>query len=226
MCSLSRISPTTVVVSAMNSWKVVKICGLTMKLGFCTLLVRIHLLAPSGVRRKSLMAKGGKRAEGSADPCGTHSVSKLNSSSTRYGGDHISVLRIDEPGDDGLFGLHQLKTVGYEAVTEDGSLDAHGFDVEIMSDSSLRFWMINHRPPVDQNNRVLDATKLGANSTIEVFEVTRGSDEMVHLKTISHKAIATPNNLAATGDGGIFFTNDHSSKGEKSYAPKYWVFVG
>ena len=123
---------------------------------------------------------------------------------------YVSVLKIDEPGEDGLFGLHILKTVGYKGDTSAGSLDLHGFDVEALDDSRLRFWMINHRPPV------LDANKLGANSTIEVFEVTRCSSEMVHVRTISNKVIATPNKVAAVGDGGVLISNDHNTKSDNS----------
>lgn len=89
-------------------------------------------------------------------------MSKLNVSGRRPGGDYVSVLDIDEPGADGLFGLRQLKLRGYEGATGDGSLDLHGFDVEILDGSTLRFWMINHRPPVDGDGRYLDAVKLGA----------------------------------------------------------------
>ena len=144
-----------------------------------------------------------------------HSVSKLNVSGRTPGGDYVSVLNIDDPGTDGLFGLHQLKPTGYIGAIGDGTLDLHGFDVEVVNSEKLRFWMINHRPPVDADKRYLDATKVGANSTVEVFEVTRGSDEMVHIKTIADKAIDTPNKLAATGNGGFVMTNDKSSKGRK-----------
>lgn len=141
---------------------------------------------------------------------------RLNSS--RPGGDHISVLKIDEPGEDGLFGLHVFKPVGYKDRTSSAEfLDLHGFDVEALDDSRLRFWMINHRPPVDEKNIVLDANKLGANSTIEVFEVTRGSREMIHTSTISNEVISTPNKVAALGDGGVLMSNDHNIKSEVSY---------
>ena len=124
----------------------------------------------------------------------------------------ISALKIDEPGDDGLFGLRQMRTIGYEGAVGDGTLDTLGFDVEVMSDSRLRFWMVNYRPPVDQNRRYLDAVKLGANATVDVFELTRGSDLMVHVKTFADAAIARPNRVAATGDGGFVVTNDKSTK--------------
>lgn len=150
-----------------------------------------------------------------ADPfvCARLSMSKLNVSGRRLGGDYVSVLDIDEPGADGLFGLRQLKPSGYEGARGDGSLDLHGFNVEVVSESLLRFWMINHRPPIDQDGGYLDAVKLGANSTVEVFDVLRGTDEMVHFKTVASAVVATPNKLAATGDGGFVVTNDHSHKG-------------
>lgn len=145
------------------------------------------------------------------------SCSMLRLNSSRPGGDHVSVLKIDEPGEDGLYGLHILKTVGYKGVTSAESLDVHGFDVETLDDSRLRFWIINHRPPVDEKNIVLDANKLGANSTIEVFEVTRGSSEMVHVRTILSEMIVTPNKVAAVGDGGVLMTNDHNIKSDESH---------
>ena len=145
-------------------------------------------------------------------------MSKLNVSGRRPGGDYVSVLDIDEPGADGLFGLRQLKPSGYTGATGDGSLDLHGFDVEVLDEATLRFWMINHRPPVDEHGKFLDAVKLGANSTVEVFDVARGTDEMVHVRTIASEAIATPNKLAATGVGGFVVTNDHSHKGLISHS--------
>ena len=113
-----------------------------------------------------------------------------------------------------MFGLSQLEPIGGNSATENEVLGLHGFDVDELKNSKLRFWLINHRAPVDVDKRVLDATKLGANSTVEVFEVIRGSNNMRHIKTIVNEAIATPNKLAATGDGGFLVTNDHSGKGE------------
>lgn len=196
----------------MNSLKGVRICGLTKTHASFTLHAQTRIPAPSGAPRKHSYQVQMKTNADSNIFC---SMLRLNSS--RPGGDHVSVLKIDEPGKDGLFGLHTLRTVGYKGVTSAGSLDVHGFDVEALDDSRLRFWMINHRPPVDEKNIVLDANKLGANSTIEVFEVTRGSSEMVHFSTISSEVIATPNKVAAVGDGGVLMTNDHNQKSEESY---------
>jgi hypothetical protein len=133
--------------------------------------------------------------------------------STRTLKDHVSVLNIDEPGDDGLYGLHQLEITGsYTGTDSHNSIDLHGFDIEVLSDSRLRFWMVNHRPPIDDLGNYLDATKLGANSTIEVFDHTPGSLNLHYVKTVFSPAVYTPNNIAATGDGEFVATNDHSTK--------------
>lgn len=59
-----------------------------------------------------------------------------------------------------------------------------------------------------------DATTLGANSTIEIFELSRDSSEMTFIKTIASEHLIAPNNIAAFSDGTALVTNDHSSKGE------------
>jgi hypothetical protein len=76
----------------------------------------------------------------------------------------------------------------------------------------LRFWLINNRPPIDSDGSPLDATKVGANPTIEVFEHTIGSKTLEFVKTIFSDRIITPNGLAADGQGGVFVTNDHDYK--------------
>ncbi|KAH7317754.1 serum paraoxonase/arylesterase-like protein [Rhexocercosporidium sp. MPI-PUGE-AT-0058] len=133
--------------------------------------------------------------------------------SARDFNDHVSVLNIDEPGPDGLYGLHKLEITGnYVSATGGKEIDVHGIALEVLSRSRLRFWMNNHRPSIDENGNLLDGKKVGANSTIEVFEHTRGSSTLEHVKTIFHEAVSTPNNLLATGDGGVYITNDHNSK--------------
>ena len=151
----------------------------------------------------------------------------MNAAGRQPGGSWVSVLDIDEPGADGLFGLRQMKVTGYRGAAgpSDVDLDLHGFDVEVIDNERLRFWLINHRPPVDENGIILDATKVGANSTIEVFESKRGEDELVHVRTIWDEAIFTPNKLAATGDGGLVVTNDMSSKGELRSVSQWMAFV-
>ena len=137
----------------------------------------------------------------------------MNVTGRRPGGDYVSVLSIDEPGNDGLYGLHQMDVVGFHGPTPVDGLELHGFDVEALDDSQLNFWMINHRVPVDENQNYLDPYKLGTNSTVELFKVQRGSDKMVHEKTVVTEAIYTPNSLVVTSDGGFLVTNDKSQKG-------------
>lgn len=133
--------------------------------------------------------------------------------SGRSGLDHISVL---EPGRDGLYGLRQLELTGnYQGAGGQKSVDLHGFDVHEINQDGLQFWIINHRPPLDSGNgRLLaDATAVGANSTIEVFELSRGASELEFVKTITSRSIVTPNNIAALDQSTVLITNDHRSKG-------------
>jgi hypothetical protein len=118
------------------------------------------------------------------------------------------VLNIDQPGPDGLYGLHKLNVDGYM-----GDLDLHGFEVRSI-EGRLRFWLINHRPPVDPTTGVfLDAQVVGANSTIEIFDLDNGSETLQHVKTIASDAIISPNSLAVDKDGlGIVITNDRNAK--------------
>lgn len=141
-------------------------------------------------------------------------IGGLNVSGRRPGGSELMAMNIDLPGTSGMFGIHGIEPVGYDGATGDGTLDLLGFDVEVVDAATLRFWLINHRPPVDANKKILDATKAGANSTIDVFELKRGKDKMVHVKTVFDREVKTPNNIAAMGDGSFVATNDHSAKGE------------
>jgi hypothetical protein len=126
--------------------------------------------------------------------------------------DHVSVLNIDEPGEDGLYGLHKLSIgANYQSSTGGKDMDVHGIDIEVLEDGYLQFQMINHRPFVDEFGNYLDATLLGANSTVEVFRLGKGASELEYVKTVHNRAIMTPNNLAASGNGGFVFTNDHDA---------------
>lgn len=140
------------------------------------------------------------------------SMGHLNVSGRRVGGDYISVLDIDSPGQDGLFGLRQMRITGYQGATGDEALAFVGIDIERSSSQKLRLWAVNHRPSVDSDKKLLDQTKIGANSTIELFEIDP-PNEMLHVQTIASDAIYSPNGIAATGDGGFYVTNDRSCKG-------------
>ncbi|KAJ5401833.1 uncharacterized protein N7487_007729 [Penicillium crustosum] len=120
--------------------------------------------------------------------------SKFNISA-RSRTDHIAVLNIDQPGSDGLYGLHKLKVGGYL-----GDLDLHGFDVRSI-EGRLRFWGF------------LDARAVGANSTVEIFDLDGASETLEYVKTIASDAIISPNNLAVDKDGlGFVVTNDRNAK--------------
>lgn len=138
----------------------------------------------------------------------TPAANRYNASA-RTRRDHISVLKIDEEGADGLFGLKLLDV----AKDFGGDLDLHGFDVTKVK-GGLRFWLLNHRPPVDEKGvQLADASTYGANSTVEIFDLKTGSNELQHVRTIHDKAIISPNNLAVADDGVSFLlTNDHSGK--------------
>lgn len=129
-------------------------------------------------------------------------------------------LNIDAPGDDGLFGMRNIKTSGYSGAVMDARLDLLGFDVEVLDEATLRFYLINQRPPVHYTNGTptyhLNATQLGANQTIDVFDLKRGEDSMVHVKTVFDSAVYLPNKVAHMGDGSFVVTNDHSVQGKFS----------
>jgi hypothetical protein len=57
-------------------------------------------------------------------------------------------------------------------------IDLSGFDIEVISNSRLRFWMVNNRPTVNKVGNFLEATKFGANCTIEVFEHAHSSENL------------------------------------------------
>ena len=146
-----------------------------------------------------------------------HNSGNKYNASARELRDHVAVLNIDRPGEDGFYGLHELEvTGGYTSATGGKDLSLTGFDIEVLPDSRLRFMLINHRIPmhysVEEPATELDPTRVGANSTVEVFELSRGSFELQYKKSIVNDAVYTPNAIAATGDGGFLLTNDHESK--------------
>lgn len=100
-----------------------------------------------------------------------------------------------------------------------GTLNLHGISVyEVPAKSSelkptLRIFLNNHRPPIDPVSKtVMDASKVGANSTFELFEATLGESRMRHIRTYVGDAIRTPNRPAAVGPDSFVFTNDHRVK--------------
>jgi hypothetical protein len=138
------------------------------------------------------------------------SMGELNVSARALGGDHISVLDIDRPGSDGLFGLRKLRKEGFSGG--DGTLALVGFDAAALDSNTLRFWLVNVAPAVGPDGAYLDAKRTGANATIEIFDVMRGGNAMVHVDTVISDAVYSPNKVAVSENGGFLVTNDHSAK--------------
>lgn len=131
---------------------------------------------------------------------------------------YLTVLDIDGPesAGDGAFNARAINFLGKDGAKQE--VDLHGLDARRIG-NTMRFWLVNHRPPVDlATGKVLeDATDVGANSTIEVYDLdltqSPQAQSLIHVKTIASDAIISPNNLVIIDDDGSFlFTNDHSSK--------------
>ena len=144
----------------------------------------------------------------------TPSMSALNESG-RSQKDHVLMLDLDHPGTDGKFNMKELPFSGYSGPAGATTIDTHGFSVDILDDNTLRFLMINHRPPTDETGSfLLSAKKYGANSTIDFFQVERGfgASKLEWKRTVADPAIYTPNNIASMGNGDFYISNDKTAK--------------
>lgn len=110
--------------------------------------------------------------------------------------------------------LKWLTPENFSGVKGDGSLNLHGFDIRASAHTDdLRILLINHRPPFDPvTGEPLDATKVGANSTIEQFQTKARSDKMRHVRTYIDEHINTPNRVAWVTEDTFVFTNFMSDK--------------
>ncbi|KAH8803297.1 hypothetical protein F5884DRAFT_805042 [Xylogone sp. PMI_703] len=110
--------------------------------------------------------------------------------------------------------LKWIDMENFSGINGDGTITMHGIDVrEIPNSNKLKILLVNHRPPVDPaTGEFLDSTKIGANSTLEVFEMTIGGDSMTHVKTYADEAIQMPNRAQWVDDNSFVFTNDHDRK--------------
>jgi hypothetical protein len=141
-------------------------------------------------------------------------MNNYNITGRRPGGSEFIALDIDEPGVDGLFNMHSIKPIGYTGAKGEGDsqIDLLGFDAEILDGDTINFYFINERPPVGPFNNYLDASVVGINATIDVFEMRRGEEVMRHLRTIWSHEVYTPNRVAVLGQGNFLVTNDHAVK--------------
>jgi hypothetical protein len=135
----------------------------------------------------------------------------LNATGRRPEGSQLIALDVDEPGVDGLFNL-VIKPIGYAGAKGDNTMDLLGFDAEILDGDTINFYFVNERPPIGPFNNYIDASVLGANSTIDVFEMRRGEESMRHVRTIWSPEVITPNRVAILGQGNFLVTNVHSAK--------------
>lgn len=139
-------------------------------------------------------------------------IGKLNATGRRPGGSELIAINIDEPTSDGLFAFRSIKPIGYQGATGNDDLDLLGFDAEILDGDTIKFYFVNQRPPIGPFNNIIDASVLGANSTVEIFEMRRGEEAMRHVRTVWSPAVTTANRVAAIGGGRFLVTNDHSEK--------------
>jgi len=108
--------------------------------------------------------------------------------------------------------MHKIQQTSYENYPGDADLDLVGFDVEIVDISTLRFWLLNQRPPYDANGTMLDASKLGANTTIDVYDFKHRAKTMKYIATGKSPALHSPNKIAWMGGNNFVVSNDRSAK--------------
>ncbi|KAG4420528.1 hypothetical protein IFR04_006348 [Cadophora malorum] len=127
--------------------------------------------------------------------------------------DRIAVLDTRGPGRLASH-IKWLSIENFSGINGDGTLNLHGFDIRADKHTDiLRILLINHRPPFDPvTGAPLDASKVGANSTIEQFQTKAGTDKMRHVRTFVNEHIQTPNRVAWMSEDTFVFTNSHSAK--------------
>jgi hypothetical protein len=141
-----------------------------------------------------------------------YSLSKFNASGRRPSGTELTAIYIDEPRRDGLFRMHRIQQTMYENAPGDSDLDLAGFDVEIVDLSTIRFWLLNQRPPYAADGTMLDASKVGANTTIDVYDYNNREKTMKYVATGQSDALYSPNKIAWMGGNNFVVSNDRSAK--------------
>ncbi|EJD03198.1 calcium-dependent phosphotriesterase [Fomitiporia mediterranea MF3/22] len=102
----------------------------------------------------------------------------------------------------------RLRIEGFKDPRGQG-LSVHGMDVVPSKENpgELIMYLVNHRTPLPPKDPKVD----GADSVVEVFRTTPGSEVMRHVRTFEDPVITTPNDILAIGDDdkSFYFTNDH-----------------
>ncbi|CAG8594224.1 4853_t:CDS:2 [Ambispora leptoticha] len=111
-----------------------------------------------------------------------------------------------EPRD--LAWVYNIKTneasvLTFKNLPEDTDLSFHGlgiYDDDSTNHTKLSLFFVNHRR---------------TGSVIEIFEHTIGTKELIHLETVKHELIYTPNDVVPVSANEFFVTNDfrHRHKG-------------
>ncbi|KAF9449175.1 serum paraoxonase/arylesterase [Macrolepiota fuliginosa MF-IS2] len=103
--------------------------------------------------------------------------------------------------------ITKLKFTGHK---NSQGFSSHGMDVvpSASNPSESFVYIVNHRPPIG-----VDPVTTGADSVLEIFKHTSGSDELTHIKTFESPLIITPNDVVGSDDGqSLYFTNDNGRK--------------
>jgi arylesterase/paraoxonase len=102
----------------------------------------------------------------------------------------------------------RLEVVNYKS---NRGLSLHGMDVVPSSTNSkdLFVYLINHRAPLGGK----EASKVGADTSIEIFKIPSGGQKLVHQMTVENSLLISPNDVIGSPDGKSFhFTNDIGKK--------------
>jgi hypothetical protein len=120
-------------------------------------------------------------------------------------------IYIDEPRKDGLFKMHRIRPTGYGSGPKDGILDLDRFDVQEVDSSTTRFWFLNQRPIYNAEGKI-EKRKIGANTTIDVYEHRKRDKEMRYIGSSWSSKLHSPNSIAFMGANNFVVSNDRSGQ--------------
>lgn len=125
--------------------------------------------------------------------------------------DGFAIVDTSQPLSSASFKRVTLKGLPIDDPTWRG-LNLVGLDVVESSIEPNVLWVyvINHRPPLPPKTPKTD----GADSCVEIFRTTVGSDEFIHVRTVEDaEHIVTPNDVVGQPDGsGFWVSNDHIAR--------------
>nr|RBR02280.1 hypothetical protein FVER53263_10110 [Fusarium verticillioides] len=122
--------------------------------------------------------------------------------------DAIVALDIDKPVDNG-FAFRTLKTPDFEGTAGDRLINLAGFSGVEQDNGDIDLFLVNLRPSIDADGKLVDQYFHGGNATIEHFATGPQATEMKHVRTYANHGIATPNRVAAMNDKSFYISNDH-----------------